>query len=264
MAIAVNSADQDREREKVRYEQRAMAVLRRDNVLLGLDGAESIPIEFRTPYLIYESHIARLSKKMARLLDVCCGDGRHSLASAKNGCSITVTDIAPANLALTCRRASRAGISIEAVPANAEQLPFPDSHFDIITCAGSMSYVDHAIFIREVHRVLKPGGAFVFVDSLNHNPLYRINRYRHYWQGHRSLSTLRRMPTLGTLQRIRDEFPDLQVSYHGIFSFLAPLLRLLGSTRAACWLDAADRRLPWLHRCAFTVVGVGHNPCANP
>ena len=147
--------------------------------------------------------------------------------------------------------------------ADAEQLPWPDASFDVITCAGSLSYVNLDRFLSEVVRLLQPGGAFIFADSLNHSPIYLLNRWWHFSRGHRSLSTIQRMPTMGTLQCIRRDFPDLQVSYHGIFSFLAPLLRLLGSTRAACWLDAADRRLPWLHRYAFKVVGVGHKPCAN-
>lgn len=264
MVVAVNSADQDREKEKVRYELKAIAALRGNSSHLDLDGAESIPIEFRTPYSIYESHIAKLAQKGVRLLDICCGDGRHSLSGAKGGCSITVTDIAPANLKLTCRRAARLGISIDAVTANAEELPFPDSHFDIITCAGSMSYVDHTIFLGEVHRVLNPGGAFVFVDSLNHNPVYRLNRFIHYLRGHRSFSTLRRMPTMESLNSIRATFPDLVTSFHGIFSFLAPIVRLAGSERAACWLDSIDRAFPLLHRFAFKVVGVGHKPAKTP
>ena len=70
---------------------------------------------------------------------------------------------------------------------------------------------------------------------------------------------LQRMPTMDTLRRIQREFPDLQVTYHGIFSFLVPLLRWLDPHGVGCWLDCADVRLPWLRRYAFKIVGVGHN-----
>lgn len=124
----------------------------------------SVPVELRTPYLRYKAWVTQAAGPGLALLDVCCGDGWHSLAAAGTGCRIIVSAIAR-------QRANRAGITIETVAANAEQLPFPDGHFDLITCAGSLSYVDLELFLAEVTRILRPGGAFIFVDSLNHNPL---------------------------------------------------------------------------------------------
>lgn len=257
----MKQTEQDKATERTRYNLRAEAVINSDQIhQLGPDGSEGVPLVLRAPYLAYETHIRQHARPGVVFLDVCCGNGLHSLTAAREGATVIVTDIAHRNVELTRARAAWAGLELSGAAADAEQLPWPDASVDVVTCAGSLSYVDLDRFLGEVVRLLRPGGAFIMVDSLNHNPVYRLNRWWHYRRGQRSLSTLRRMPTLDTLHIIRRDFPDLQVSYHGIFSFLAPLLRPLGPERAARWLDRADRQLPRLHRYAFKVVGVGHKP----
>ncbi len=247
--------------ERDRYEQRASALLAADPLAaLGPDGAGSVPPEFRSPYLRYEAHIRALARPGIRVLDLCCGTGRHSLVAAQSGAQVTVADIAPHNVELARLRATRAGLQVAGTVTDAESLPWPDSSFDVVTCAGSLSYVDLEKFLAELRRVLRPGGAFVFVDSLNHNPFYRLNRYVNYRRGQRSRSTLKRMPSLATLERIRVDFPELQVSFHGIFCFLSPVLRLAGAERAARWLDRWDAAVPFLRHHAFKVVGSGFRP----
>lgn len=253
--------DRDRETERQRYNERAARQLSHEG--LGPDGAESIAPTLRRPYLVLEQLILEYARPGSSVLDLCCGDGVHSLIAIRAGANVTASDIAENNLQAAAARAARAGVRLSTLLANAEQLPLPDASFDLVTCVGSLSYVDHALFLREVRRVLRPGGAFIFVDSLNHNPVYRLNRWLHYRQGRRSLSTLQRMPTMNTLQRIRRDFPDLRVSYHGIFSFLIPLLGWFDPHRAGRWLDQIDLRLLWLRRYSFKIVGVGHKPSAG-
>jgi SAM-dependent methyltransferase len=254
--MAKSARDKTSERE--RYDRRAAQTLARGAWgELGPVGAAGIPVELRAPYLAYESHIRSVARSGVCVLDLCCGNGQHSLTAAAAGADVTVADIAPHNVELTLARARFAGFTLRGVIADTEQLPFANASFDVVTMAGSLSYVEPARFLSELRRVLRPGGTFVFVDSLNHNPVYRFNRWLHYCRGERSRSTLERMPTLATLERIRRDFPDLCVSYHGIAAFLAPLLRLAGSERAARGLDSIDRALPFACRFAFKVVGRG-------
>lgn len=250
--------EQDRTIERQRYNARAAQQITGGE--LGPDGALGVDLALRQPYLRFEELLRREVRPGSRVLDLCCGDGVHSILAARLGAAVTASDIAERNLVVASLRAERAGVPLATLVANAEKLPLPDNSFDVVTCVGSISYVDLDLFLGEVSRMLRSGGAFIFVDSLNHNPVYRLNRWRHYRRGERSLSTLTRMPTLGTLQRIRRDFPDMQVSYHGILSFLAPALRLLGPVRIARLLDHVDRAFPLLRRHAFKIVGVGHKP----
>ena len=253
-------SDQDKRNECARYNRYAEEILAAGAaVSLGLDGALSVREELRAPYLCYEGIVRRLLKPGTALLDVCCGNGVHSLTAALGGARVTASDIAESNLAVVRLRAARAGVEIASALADAEQLPFANHSFDVITCAGGLSYVDLPTFLAEVVRVLKPGGAFICVDSFNHNPVYRLNRYFHYLRGNRSYSTLQRMPNRQTLALMRATFPDLEVRHFGTGSFLMPLIRpIAGAERAARFSDWLDERLPFMREWAFKIVVCGH------
>lgn len=248
--------------ERARYNSRSLTALATGAYEhLAVSGAIAVPVELRRPYLYYEAAIRAHAGPSVRVLDLCCGDGLHSLTAARCGAEVTATDLAEHALQLAAIRAGRAGLTVRFVVADAEALPFADNSFEVATCAGGLSYVQLERFLGELKRVLCSGGAFIFVDSLNHNPIYRFNRWWHHCRGRRSRATLERMPTLATLGAIRTVFPDLVVSYYGIFTFLAPVLRrVAGGERAARWLDHADKELPRLRRFAFKVAGVGHLP----
>ena len=250
---------EDREIDKARYNERAERVLALGTSRASCaDGAISISPELRAPYLEYEAFIRSHAHLGSEILDVCCGDGLHSLVAAKAGSNVTASDIAENNLMLVKARALRAGVKITTVVANAERVPLPDSSFDVVTCAGSLSYLDHSKAFAEIHRVLKEEGVFICVDSLNHNPLYRFNRWIHYLLGDRTKSTLLRMPTM----RVFDDFereigPVVCRSFHGIFSFLIPLLKpLLGASTTRRVLDYLDLSFPALRSQAFKFVAV--------
>ena len=251
----------DLENERQRYNQRFGQQLQIERDHIGPDGAEAVALSLRRPYLFYEACIRQAVNPGTRILDLCCGDGTHSFIGARQGALVTASDIAENSLALVRLRAERAGFPVETVIANAEKLPFPDQSFDMVTCAGGLSYVDIVILLDEVGRVLRPGGSIVFIDSFNHNPIYRLNRYRHYLFGNRTYSTLLRMPDRSTLTCIRTHFPDLKVDYFGIGSFLSPFIRLITSEQqAARFNDWLDRILPFARSWSFKIVLQGQLP----
>jgi ubiquinone/menaquinone biosynthesis C-methylase UbiE len=58
-----------------------------------------------------------------------------------------------------------------------EQLPFIDRSFDLVVCLWVLEHVESPeAVLREVHRVLKPGGHFVFLTPNLRNPLLLLNR----------------------------------------------------------------------------------------
>ena len=67
--------------------------------------------------------------------------------------------------------------AVEWQQADASSLPFDDESFDAVVCQFGIMFVpDKALSAREAHRVLKPGGVFLFNvwDSMEHNDLGRI------------------------------------------------------------------------------------------
>ena len=81
----------------------------------------------------------------------------------------------------------------------------------------------------------------MLVDSLNANPIYRLNRRIHWLRGDRTVSTLRSMPTQRSISVLTAQFEECTIQYFDHWVFLFPILRLaLGQ---AC----ADLVLRWLN-----------------
>jgi ubiquinone/menaquinone biosynthesis C-methylase UbiE len=225
----------DKEIEKKRYNEfsKQNSDLSQANACLKSLGANSIPDYCRPPYTAFEKHLENLVKSTenTKLLDLCCGDGIHSFTGALYGADVIALDYAENSIILAKRRSELVGVDVDFRTCDVENLPFETEKFDIVTCVGSLSYLNHEVFINEVMRVLKPNGKFICIDSFNHNPIYRLNRYIHYLKGNRTYSTLKRMPNNELLKIIKNNFSELDVEYFGIFVFLVPFLKFLTSPK---------------------------------
>ncbi|BDZ46962.1 class I SAM-dependent methyltransferase [Naasia aerilata] len=113
-----------------------------------------------------------------RLLEIAAGTGivttalRERLPSAVE---IVATDLNPAMIAVATEKPGMDGV--EWLPADAQELPFGDGEFDVLTSSfGVMFFPDRNAGYREAVRVLRPGGRYVFTvwDSLEHNDFTRI------------------------------------------------------------------------------------------
>ena len=86
--------------------------------------------------------------------------------------SITATDLNPPMLDIAQQKLEGAA-NLTFQPADAQDLPFPDAAFDLAICQfGIMFYPDKPLSFREIHRVLAPGGHYLFSvwDSHANNP----------------------------------------------------------------------------------------------
>src|ERR671916_193237 len=66
-----------------------------------------------------------------RVLDVAAGTGNASIPAAQRGATVVASDLTPELLDAGRRRAEAAGVELEWVEADAEELPFPDASFDV-------------------------------------------------------------------------------------------------------------------------------------
>ena len=91
------------------------------------------------------------------VLDVACGTGNATIPAAQVGARVTGLDLTPAMLAKARERA--AGLAIEWIEGDAEELPFADSGFDVVLSTfGCMFAARHGVVADEIARVLRPGG----------------------------------------------------------------------------------------------------------
>ena len=107
-----------------------------------------------------------------RVLDVGCGRGGtiHVINKFFSPESTVGVDLSSAAIAFCKKNHRYAGVSFYEV--DAEQLPFPDQSFDIVTnVESSHSYPNIHSFYQGVYRVLKPGGYFLYTDVMRESHL---------------------------------------------------------------------------------------------
>jgi len=94
-----------------------------------------------------------------RVLDVAAGTGNVAIRAAQTGAAVVASDLTPENFEAGRREAHATGVELEWVEADAEELPFEDGSFDVVTSAfGAMFAPDHGAVARELLRVCASGG----------------------------------------------------------------------------------------------------------
>ncbi len=259
MRPLTQESDQNIERD--RYEARAARLLSDHNPTPSTSGASSIPLPIRAPYTHYERVLKSLVRPGMRVLELGAGTGLHSEVLCESGVETLCCDISPSALQVLDANLRSKGYEVQTVVSAMQATPFADGSFDLIASAGSLSYADPAELDREVIRLLRPGGSFVCVDSLNHNPIYRFNRWLHWRvRGDRTRSTLERMPTIARMKRLGAQFESWNLRGFGAHSWICqPLARVVGARAAATLSDALDRS-PGSSRMAFKFVFVATSP----
>ena len=110
-------------------------------------------------------HILR--SRDANVLDLCCGTGDMAFAlyrqAGGGGASITGADFARSMLQRAAQKGQ--GTPLQWVEADALKLPFANGSFSLVTSAfGFRNLVDYDAGLREIFRVLRPGGEVGILD----------------------------------------------------------------------------------------------------
>lgn len=117
------------------------------------------------------SRLVELAKPQStwRVLDVATGAGHTALTFAPHVAKVTASDITDEMLAEARKLAAERKLTnFRTVRAKAEDLPFPDMSFDLVTCRlAAHHFDDPAAFVAESFRVLMPGGTFALVDNIS-------------------------------------------------------------------------------------------------
>jgi demethylmenaquinone methyltransferase/2-methoxy-6-polyprenyl-1,4-benzoquinol methylase len=106
--------------------------------------------------------VSRIPADAGHVLDVATGTGLVAEQLLEGGHRVTGLDQSPEMLALA---RLRFGARVELVEASAEELPFQDASFDHLTFTYLLRYVDDpAAVLRELARVVRPGGAIAMLE----------------------------------------------------------------------------------------------------
>lgn len=171
------------------------------------------------------------------VLEYGCGsDGGDAFALARAGARVIGIDISPVAIEKSVRLSAerQTGDAVEFRLCDAEHLPFSEGAFDLVVGRGIIHHLDVEKALREIRRVLKPGGRAIFLEPLGHNPVIRIFR-----------KLTPRMRTRGEHPLLKEDtslfrngFERVHFSHWGIltlvalpfvrFSFFETLLEVLG------------------------------------
>lgn len=159
-----------------------------------------------------------------RVLDVATGSGNTALAAARRWAEVTGVDYVPSLLERARERATAERLPVSLKEADAENLPFPDASFDVVTSTfGAMFAPNQEKVAQELIRVCRPGGK---IGMANWTPEGLVGQIFRATGGHVPPAPGLKPPALwGTEARLREllggQMKSLDIT-HRHFTFRYP------------------------------------------
>lgn len=128
----------------------------------------------------------------ARVLDACCGYGRHSIELARRGYDVVGIDCIESYLAEGRKRAAAEGVKVQFVPMDVRQLSFEPKFDLVINMWNSFGYFDdetNASIMRRFQASLVKGGK-LYLDIVNRDWVVRNFAARGWWRVDRNMMVL--------------------------------------------------------------------------
>lgn len=121
--------------------------------------------EYRYDKLNYLPQLVNFDAYRGRnLLEVGCGAGIDLVRFARAGAEVTGIDISKTAVELAQKNIEQHGLQADLRVMNGECMKFPENTFDVVYAHGVLQYTaDTGKMIREIHRVLKPGGQAILM-----------------------------------------------------------------------------------------------------
>ncbi len=123
------------------------------------------PGDFRPNEALIEAVASRLMP-LGRALDLSNDDGIDALYLAQSGYAVALVGIFPGEVELARQRVEEAKAKVEVYSAEPTKMPFHSGEFDIVfdpRLIDSLHGEEKQLFIREVHRMLRPGGVLIIM-----------------------------------------------------------------------------------------------------
>ena len=164
-------------------------------------------------YLVYIFHLAtyRYATKFAvrkRVLDLGCGSGYGTATLARTAANVTGVDVAPDAVEYASSHYAHDKVKFLRIDPG-QPLPFPAASFDLITSFQVIEHVsDVSSYLREIKRVLAPGGLFIVATPDRSVRLFPFQKPWNAWH-------LTEYDADGLCSVLKEEFPDVLIEKMG-------------------------------------------------
>lgn len=210
----------------------------------------------------------RLYKKLwgnvegKKVLDFGCGNGWVSVGLVRQGARAWGIDISGELIKQAKDQAEQYKLSDKIVfeKMAGEHLAFEDNFFDLVVGHAILHHTDIDLAVRQIFRVLKPGGRAIFMEPMNQNILLKFWRLITPWRR----SPTEKALTQKELQLIREIGPKTAFHFLGLISIITDgLIVIIGNNiltdSANSLAEKIDKiilnTLPFLGKyCALVVV----------
>lgn len=164
-----------------------------------------------------------------KVLDVGCGVGVDLARFARAGAVVTGVDISQRAIDLAIKNFEYQGLQAELQVMDGENLDYPDNTFDFVYAHGILPYAENeAQVVREIHRVLKPGGEALLQAYHKYSWMYLLRNIMNVRLEHERAPVFR-VHTIGRIKEIVSPFKETQV----IFERFPVKTRLHGGLKGA-------------------------------
>jgi len=247
----------DQDIDKLNYNQYAQSLISRpiESYRLGL---KAVPFNQQKVFeKYYDAAIMHIAPDY-RILELGAGVGVHTgiLASRIRGGELYINDISEISLDVN----KKLHPSVNTLCSSMKSINLPSDSVDIVFSCGSLSYEDPETVDREIKRLLKSNGKLIVLDTLNHNPIYRINRLVRYVLGNRTLNSVKRIPNIYRITNLSKDFELVSLTYYGSYLWLIKIMSLLvGKNKANTLNDILEERWPsQINAFKFVLICTGY------
>lgn len=168
--------------------------------------------EYRFDKLRYLPEVVDFpSYKGKTFLEVGCGVGIDLVRFARAGAICTGVDLAEVSIDLAKQNFAQNGLEADLRVMNGEALAFPDNSFDVVYAHGVLQYTaDAPQMVRELHRVLKPGGEAIVMVYNKYSWLNALSKLMSVGLEHEDAPVLKKY-SIGELKGMLRPFAQVRI-----------------------------------------------------
>ena len=168
--------------------------------------------EYRHNKLNYLARLVNFDGyKGKNLLEIGCGAGVDLVRFARGGANVTGIDLSNTAIDLACKNFEQSAQSADLRVMNGEHMQFVDNTFDVIYAHGVLQYTaDTERMIREIHRVLKPGGEAIMMVYNKHSWLSLMRYLTKVPLEHEDAPVLRKF-SISELRQLLHPFQEYRI-----------------------------------------------------